>query len=297
MEARSSFDPIAIHQVLRCLGVAVEASSEKLGWSSAFASVQREQPFGARFEANAHCLIVSSRSGPAEVTYSIEGRVVTRQMQERGLFFLPAGHACDVRLHTVLDTIHLYLHGDLFRDPENGSCDLGAGLAPILGDSDGVLESLVAAMEDMVRDDQTEGSSLVADAVAPAIANRLIAMNYRRAKPAATDTAVRQLGRSHLRRIRDFVEANLAEDIKLQALADLCGIGTAHFTRLFKASVGVSPHQYVLGLRIGRAKALLGNAECSLSEVAQACGFAHQQHFTRTFRRMTGITPGAYRRG
>lgn len=297
MEARSSFDPIAIHQVLRRLGVAVEASSEKLGWSSAFASVQRELPFGALFEANENCLIVASRSGPAEVTYRIDGRVVTRQMPDRGMFFLPAGHACDVKLHNVLDTVHLYLHQDLFRDPEGDSSNFTAGLAPILGDGDGVLHCLVAAMEDMVRDDQTGGSSLVADSVAPAIANRLIAMNYRGAKPAASDTLARQLGRSHLRRIRDFVEANLAEDIKLQALADLCGIGTAHFTRLFKASVGVSPHQYVLGLRIGRAKALLCDADCSLSEVAQACGFAHQQHFTRTFRRMTGVTPGAYRRG
>jgi AraC family transcriptional regulator len=294
---RPPFDASQVHQVLPQLGVPVEASSEKLGWSSSFASVQRELPFGALFEANANCLIVSSRRGPADVTYRINGRVVSRQVQHSGVFFLPAGHACDVKLHTVLDTIHLYLPPDLFRDPECDTRDFGAGLAPILGEGDGMLGNLLAAMEEMVRGDQVAGSSLVADAVAPAIANRLIALNHHGTNLRGLANAPHQLNQSHVRKIRDFVETHLADDIKLHALAELCGLSTAHFIRRFKSTIGVSPYQYVMGLRVGRAKALLCGPERPLAEIARDCGFSHQQHLISTFRRVTGVTPGAYRRG
>ena len=104
------------------------------------------------------------------------------------------------------------------------------------------------------------------------------------------------LSNRQMARIREFVDTNLETDIRLDQLAELCGRSTEYFVRLFKATSGISPYQYVLNLRIERARALLADETQSLADIALACGFSHQEHFTRMFRRFTGVTPGRYRR-
>jgi AraC family transcriptional regulator len=62
--------------------------------------------------------------------------------------------------------------------------------------------------------------------------------------------------------------------------------------RLFKATFGVPPYQYVLGRRVERAKTLLDENKEGLADIALQCGVSHQVHMTRMFRRFTGVTPG-----
>lgn len=69
-----------------------------------------------------------------------------------------------------------------------------------------------------------------------------------------------------------------------------------HFSRAFKQSMGVPPFAWLLGRRIERAKDLLADPRVPLADVALAVGFAAQPQFTTAFRRVTGTTPGAWRR-
>jgi hypothetical protein len=69
-----------------------------------------------------------------------------------------------------------------------------------------------------------------------------------------------------------------------------------YFSRLFKQSTGLSPHQYLLQQRVDHAKHLLSDPQRKIAEVSDALGFPHQSHFTATFHTVVGITPGAYRR-
>ncbi|ACL61282.1 helix-turn-helix transcriptional regulator [Methylobacterium nodulans] len=97
------------------------------------------------------------------------------------------------------------------------------------------------------------------------------------------------------RRIADQVEARLGDVLTLDVLADEAGLSTFHFAKMFKASFGVAPHRYVIERRIARAKSLLADGRTSLAEIAAACGFASQSHFTRSFKQATGATPGQWR--
>lgn len=295
MDAKQHFGVVQTHQVLQQFGAQIETSSDGLGWSSAFASIQREQPFDARFEAVSNGLVVISRRGPADMTYRIDGRTVSRQVKQGGVFFLPSGRACDVVLHSVLDTIHVYLHSNLFATADDEARDLSSRLPPILCESDAIIERLMAAMDEIVRNHRP-ASSLLADTIAQALAKRIIAIKYRDNGRPLQVKNLNRLGNRQIRQVREFVEANLAADIKLSAMAGICNVSSEYFLRLFKSTVGVSPHQYVLNLRIGRAKALLASPGASLSDIAAECGFCHQQHMTSTFRRVTGVTPGTYRR-
>ncbi len=100
----------------------------------------------------------------------------------------------------------------------------------------------------------------------------------------------------HLRRACDFIVEHLAEDICLDELAELTGLSGKHFARAFKQSTGLPPHQYLIMQRIEAAQRRLVDARASLADIALACGFADQSHFTATFRKAVGIPPGTWRR-
>lgn len=99
-----------------------------------------------------------------------------------------------------------------------------------------------------------------------------------------------------LRRVVNYVKAHLDEDLTLRRLAKIAKMSPYHFARAFKESTGLSPHQYVLEQRIARAKKVLKDSNASLAEIAYKLGFPSQSHFTMMFRKIVGITPGAYRK-
>lgn len=94
-------------------------------------------------------------------------------------------------------------------------------------------------------------------------------------------------------RIKDFLHANYAQSFTLDALAELTGVSRVHISRTFKRHVGLAPHEYLVQLRVARAKAEIAKG-MPLAEAAAASGFADQSHLTRHFKRVTHITPGAY---
>ncbi len=110
---------------------------------------------------------------------------------------------------------------------------------------------------------------------------------FKEPKPGLTD--------QQMRRVVDFVQAHLDQNLSLEALAEQTGFSPYHFARLFRHTTGASPHQFVLRHRVERAQLLLKEREVSLAQVATACGFADQSHLTQVFKRHFGLTPRAYR--
>jgi AraC family transcriptional regulator len=98
-----------------------------------------------------------------------------------------------------------------------------------------------------------------------------------------------------LLQVTDYINDHLAQDIKLSDLAQLLGMSQFHFSRLFKQSMGVTPHQYVLQQRVERAKQLLKETKLSVMEIALLCGFSSHSHLGKWFRQHIGMTPKAYR--
>jgi AraC-like DNA-binding protein len=99
-----------------------------------------------------------------------------------------------------------------------------------------------------------------------------------------------------LRRAQALMSENLSVRVPLDQVAEECGLSVRHLTRAFRHSTGVPPHRWLLDCRVKRAKELLPNSTLSLSDVALACGFGDQSHFTRTFTATVRLSPGAWRR-
>lgn len=98
-----------------------------------------------------------------------------------------------------------------------------------------------------------------------------------------------------LRLLRELLHARYAEPVRLDELAIAVGCTPPHLIRIFRQGTGLSPHAYLVRVRVARARRLLGQG-LPPGEVAVACGFADQAHLTRWFKVLTGVTPAAYRR-
>jgi AraC-like DNA-binding protein len=99
-----------------------------------------------------------------------------------------------------------------------------------------------------------------------------------------------------VKRAKEILCANLDGRVALKEVARECRLSVSHFSRAFRRSMGVAPHNWLLTRRVELAKEQLRGGRLSLLDVALACGFADQSHLTRVFTRMVGVSPGAWRR-
>ena len=99
-----------------------------------------------------------------------------------------------------------------------------------------------------------------------------------------------------VKRAGERLEADLGAKLSLERIAAELGLSVSHFSRAFRVSTGLPPHQWLLRQRVEAAKRLMTVRDLSLSEIAISAGFAHQSHFTRVFSAVVGVSPGVWRR-
>src|SRR5262245_19531835 len=99
-----------------------------------------------------------------------------------------------------------------------------------------------------------------------------------------------------IRRAKQLMHANLDEKLPLSRLAEEFGLSVRHSARAFRQSTGIPPHRWRLNQRVERAKEMLRDPTLSLADVALACGFGDQSHFTRMFTAVVHLSPGLWRR-
>ena len=98
------------------------------------------------------------------------------------------------------------------------------------------------------------------------------------------------------KRACERLESDLGGKLSLQQIAAEFDLSVSHFSRAFRVSIGLPPHQWLLRRRVRTAKQLMTDRELPLSEVAVSAGFANQGHFTRVFSAAVGVSPAAWRR-
>lgn len=165
--------------------------------------------------------------------------------------------------------------------------------APSLGHPDpvmhGLAQTLVAAMEQ-----PADATTLFVESIALAFHAHVLRIygNVAVAPPSTRGG----LAPWQLRRACDFIEANLEGDPSIADVAAECGLSSSYFAKAFKRATGAPPHAWLSMRRIANAKRLLTDTSLALSEIALATGFVDQSHFTRTFAKTEGSSPGRWRR-
>jgi AraC family transcriptional regulator len=150
---------------------------------------------------------------------------------------------------------------------------------------------LVAMTTDL--DDGSPAGRLYGESLANALAVYLVGRYAVRRFPAASYR--RGLPGYRLKRVTEFIEANLAHELSLKELAGVAGMSAHYFAELFKRSTGLPPHKFVLRRRIERAKQVLCENERSVSDAGLSAGFENPSHFARMFRKIVGVSPSRFR--
>ena len=117
-----------------------------------------------------------------------------------------------------------------------------------------------------------------------------------RERPSNAGPKISPLPRWRLRRVQDYIAANIGERMNLPELASVAGLSRMHFAAQFRAATGHCPHGYLLSCRIERAKTLLLQQNTPIVEIALSVGFQSQAHFSTVFKRLTNQTPLGWRR-
>ena len=152
------------------------------------------------------------------------------------------------------------------------------------------LNDMVACLEAEVQNGYP-GGRLFGEEFAYAFAGRLVC----RADAPPSALPERALHRRKLGAVLDYIHAHPTEELGLEELARMARLSPFHFSRLFKISTGLTPHQYVLRWRVEESKRLLRHSTMEIADIAQRLRFSDQSHFTALFRRLTGATPGRWR--
>jgi AraC family transcriptional regulator len=100
-----------------------------------------------------------------------------------------------------------------------------------------------------------------------------------------------------LNRVKDYIHTHLAEPLLLPELAALAQLSEFHFARMFRQSMGLAPHQYIMNARLIHAENLLKTSQMNITAIALECGFSSTSHFSNRFKSVRGITPSALRGG
>ncbi len=222
-----------------------------------------------------------------------DGRDRSFEAGRHSLFLTPAGAQAHWRKDAASRHLNLYFDGKAF----DGDLLEGAALdccqtwqSPWLN---GKVPGVGTLADELARELHQGGllAAEAADSLSRLILVRVARHQQTRRAPA------NPISRAVLLHLRDHVMAHLGERILVLDLAAVAGLPPNRFAQAFAAHTGLSPHRFVLDMRLEHATQLLAQSNTSLADIAALCGFASQQHLTSTMRQRLGTTPGRCRAG
>ena len=257
--------------------------------------VTRRSAIEYGFQAERHLLIAYERAERHEGETLIEGlpKSTLREFNWK-LSFVPAGHRFygweTPRVLTRVTYFYIDLQNRLF-DPGSGiTCPT---ISPRLFFFDQALWDTALKLKAEVGNSDPSSRPYV-EALSLVLMHELARLE--RTTPGAMRRLRGGLPVRHQKRVVEFIDEHLAEEISLATLAELVDLSLYHFARAFKQSFGVPPHRYHMTRRMDRARSLLQRSSLSVTQIGIQIGFRETSSFTRAYRKFAGVAPSEFRR-
>ena len=205
---------------------------------------------------------------------------------------IPAGHEARWDVDGAIEVSHLYLSEQRLREAAGRTT---VELLDRVAETDPILSRLleIIALEAQA---PTACGRLLVEQTIDLVSLQLLRRHSASADKLVTSSVRGGLAAWQVRRVTDYLRANMAESVGLDELAALVGLSRFHFCTAFHKTVGMPPHRWLSGLRIIEAKRLLADHRLPVLHVALAVGFQTQSAFAAAFRKAEGLSPSAYRR-
>jgi AraC family transcriptional regulator len=243
--------------------------------------------------------------GSAVITKVTQAHRVRRSPRPGSLTFAPADAPTEWSVDGPLDVVHVYISPAAVGDFAAEHLEVSS--APRIEDFFGIEDPWLAGYFQMLVSDCElyDGTERPADSLFLGETEHTLVRHLLRWHGDAgtggentldAQARVNPLRPLLMRRVQDYIETNLANDIELKTLADIARMSVDHFLRSFRAAAGTTPHRYLLEKRLGEACAMLRNGTAPIGTIATVCGFKSSSHFTVAFQGHFGVTPSKYRR-
>jgi AraC family transcriptional regulator len=230
-------------------------------------------------------LVWFSVSPPAKVECRIAGRALRHEPPAGSLAICPAGADSAADAAASFDAVVVAIEPGRLALAAAEDAALDAQLVERLSGQDEALLALARVLVSESAAGYARGP-LFWNEVADSFVKALVARHTsgRKSRPRG------MLGQHVLDRLRGYVDAHLDRPIAIATLAKIAGRSPFHFSRVFARSVGMTPHRYIVHLRLRRAIALIREGGSGLAEIAARTGFADQSHLSRWARRVHGVS-------
>jgi AraC family transcriptional regulator len=280
---------------------ALLASSAGLGWSSISVELRSHGVCEAPAVVPQHVEIILVVAGNKDGLVRRTGAGFCQEaVPKTGAIWLsPAGVAKKIVITAhIPQTMHLYLPAALFdrlKDDFNLPIAPANSIRHAVGIDDDVIDHVGRSILSELTV-ETAASRVYVEAAALTLAARLVQKHCDSGACASTESSTHSLDHIRLRRVLDYIAANISAEITLESLARIAGYSAFHFARKFTLAMGVSPGRYISHSRLEKARAELAAGKLPIAAIALNAQFSSQASFTRAFHRATGMTPKAYQR-
>jgi AraC family transcriptional regulator len=247
---------------------------------------------GPATTSDKHILVMGSKHPSRFEVRRGSNHTASYTRQPGSLSLIPAGECPLIRAETEFSLVACAFDSGLVS-ALNSELDHPEELRLQTNIQDPAARQLMTLLTAQVNDDATT-EKLYTQYLTQTLAVRMLSLGNRPKVP-SNNIATYGLPRHVLHRVIERMRL-FDTDLSLQALAIESGYSRVHFVRMFKAATGYSPHNYLLNLKLERARELLKNPSMSLIDIALDCGFSSHSHMSRVFHKIVGITPSAYRR-
>lgn len=251
--------------------------------------IQR-QPAHDTGEHRHNMSLITMVTSKTPINQSIDGQTQRNLVGSNNVFILPAGslHRCNWRQDIEFMCIGLDAHVFIQVGQELVNPDRIELIPHFATVEDSLIQGILLTLKDELVTSRVASDLFIDQLKTTLVTHILRKYGVRKVQIA---TYADGLPRHKLNHVLDYIMANLNNSLGLEELAQQVGMSQFYFSRLFKQSLGITPHQYVIQQRVEQAKLLIQKGELSLAEVAYSCGFANQGHFNRHFKLHTGATP------
>lgn len=224
---------------------------------------------------------------------SATGKLVTMRGGEGNICLTPAGQPVSAYWQKPLDNLGIFLEPEFVRETAAEN-HLGSSFefVEIYKKEDPLIAPLGQALLDEAASENPMGK-LYAESLIQTLTLHIL-RSYSTAS-AIIESSHGGLSGYKLRTVKEFIDANLEDDLGLAEIAAVANLSQFHFARAFRKSIGVTPQQYLMERRIERAKQLLAKNDLPIVEISLLTGFKNQSHFTTLFRKFTNLTPKTWR--
>lgn len=240
-----------------------------------------------------------------EINVSISGNLTTQRITatgkrkvytnrgDGGICITQAGQTVSAFWEKPLDNLGIFLAPDFVsKTAAENRFSANFDLYDNCTGTDPLVQHIGLALIDEYLNESPEGK-LYAESLINTLTLHLI-KNYSTARSISENTNGGLSGYK-LRRVQEFINENLDEELSLSDIAEIADLSQFHFSRAFRKSTGFTPQQYLMKQRIERAKILLAKDDLPIVEVGLQTGFKNQSHFTTLFRKYTKLTPKLWR--